>query len=243
MDSAELKLRVERFLKDNPVDASAAEALRQNPPDVQLAALARGNLTDCRNPSAALLSRIRSANGTQMTSGLVDWPCTSCDYTNGGQDDKCKKCGEEKPSNAATAIATGASGSGDSSAAAAAHQQMAAYQQMMLASMMQGGSTDPAVAAYQQMLMAQLAMGGAAGMQPGTAADPGTLRMDVETFLAQNPVDMSAQESLRNAPAHVQQAVLRRGNLTDCRNASAALLGRIRQNGGSTLGSGGGLSG
>jgi len=52
---------VESFLKANEVDESAAASLRSAPPDVQRTVIARGELTGARNPSSALLSRIRDA--------------------------------------------------------------------------------------------------------------------------------------------------------------------------------------
>uniref|UniRef100_A0A7S1F0D1 Uncharacterized protein n=1 Tax=Noctiluca scintillans TaxID=2966 RepID=A0A7S1F0D1_NOCSC len=52
---------VEAFLNANNVDESAAASLRSSPPDIQRTVLARGDLVGTRNPSSALLSRIRDA--------------------------------------------------------------------------------------------------------------------------------------------------------------------------------------
>lgn len=50
---------VEQFLLDNPVDDNAAHQLRTAAPELQQTVLSRGNLRGVRNPSAALLARLR----------------------------------------------------------------------------------------------------------------------------------------------------------------------------------------
>ncbi|CAE8650944.1 unnamed protein product, partial [Polarella glacialis] len=52
---------VEEFLRQNPVDEKATEALVTCPEHVQLTVVDRGSLTNTRNPSASLLARIRDA--------------------------------------------------------------------------------------------------------------------------------------------------------------------------------------
>mmetsp|Transcript_29273 Transcript_29273/g.83185 ORF Transcript_29273/g.83185 Transcript_29273/m.83185 type:complete len:298 (-) Transcript_29273:185-1078(-) len=52
---------VEDFIKNNDVDESAADMLRSSSPTVQRTVLSRGELKTARNPSSALLSRIRDA--------------------------------------------------------------------------------------------------------------------------------------------------------------------------------------
>eukprot|EP00439_Symbiodinium_sp_Y106_P032446 s6723_g3.t2 len=64
--SPSASLEVEEFIRHNKVDESAADSLRGCSPSVQHAVLARGELKTARNPSSALLSRIRDAkNGVQ----------------------------------------------------------------------------------------------------------------------------------------------------------------------------------
>mmetsp|Transcript_57762 Transcript_57762/g.162932 ORF Transcript_57762/g.162932 Transcript_57762/m.162932 type:complete len:345 (+) Transcript_57762:129-1163(+) len=52
---------VEDFIRGNDVDESAADSLRSSSPTVQRAVLTRGELKTARNPSSALLARIRDA--------------------------------------------------------------------------------------------------------------------------------------------------------------------------------------
>mmetsp|Transcript_47944 Transcript_47944/g.104290 ORF Transcript_47944/g.104290 Transcript_47944/m.104290 type:complete len:307 (-) Transcript_47944:172-1092(-) len=55
------RAEVDKFIDENDVDESAASSLRNCPPEVQRKVLARGELSSARNPSAALLTRIRDA--------------------------------------------------------------------------------------------------------------------------------------------------------------------------------------
>lgn len=54
-------VEIEDFIKGNDVDESAADSLRSSSPTIQRAVLARGDLKSARNPSSALLARIRDA--------------------------------------------------------------------------------------------------------------------------------------------------------------------------------------
>merc|ERR1740117_792440 len=60
--------------------------------------------------------------------------------------------------------------------------------------------------------------------RPLDDADPAA----VEQFIAESDLDERAGEALRNARPKMQQFVLDKGNLKFCRNASSALLGRLR---------------
>ena len=52
---------LEDFIKDNDVDSRAAADLRDCSGEVQRKVMSRGDLSSARNPSAALLARIRDA--------------------------------------------------------------------------------------------------------------------------------------------------------------------------------------
>jgi len=55
------KDELEGFISDNKIDDSAADQLRECDGPVQKQVMERGSLTDCRNPSAVCLGRIRDA--------------------------------------------------------------------------------------------------------------------------------------------------------------------------------------
>jgi len=56
---------IDDFVRDNDIDEMAARQLRESDPAVQKNVLERGSLTDCRNPSAVLLARIRDAKASR----------------------------------------------------------------------------------------------------------------------------------------------------------------------------------
>lgn len=58
---AESDSDVEHFIRENEIDGVAAGSLREASSQVQKEVMERGSLTDCRNPSAVCLSRIRDA--------------------------------------------------------------------------------------------------------------------------------------------------------------------------------------
>eukprot|EP00435_Cladocopium_sp_Y103_P016704 s1619_g4.t1 len=60
---------VDEFIRHNKVDESAAQDLRECPPEVQKRVLGRGDLNSARNPSAAVLVRIRDARVEERPSG------------------------------------------------------------------------------------------------------------------------------------------------------------------------------
>ena len=55
-------MRVKDFIGENELDDRAAAALRGASPDLRDAVMMRGSLRDTRNPSAALLGRLRDAS-------------------------------------------------------------------------------------------------------------------------------------------------------------------------------------
>merc|ERR1712185_256167 len=56
-----LESELEEFIKSNDVDERAAADLRECNPAMQRAVIARGDLRTARNPSSAVLARIRDA--------------------------------------------------------------------------------------------------------------------------------------------------------------------------------------
>eukprot|EP00931_Biecheleriopsis_adriatica_P031334 TRINITY_DN18385_c0_g1_i1.p1 TRINITY_DN18385_c0_g1~~TRINITY_DN18385_c0_g1_i1.p1 ORF type:complete len:197 (-),score=20.05 TRINITY_DN18385_c0_g1_i1:36-572(-) len=66
--SADLQRKVEDFISENDLDAKCGAALRRMPPSLQKAVILEGfNVRQCQNPSAVVMSRIRRAEGGQMS--------------------------------------------------------------------------------------------------------------------------------------------------------------------------------
>lgn len=57
---------VDKFIMDNRLDQSAASSLKGENADVQRMVIQQGPLVNCRNPSGALMSRIRAARTGQQ---------------------------------------------------------------------------------------------------------------------------------------------------------------------------------
>ena len=63
--------RVKDFVEENELDDRAAAALRGASPDLRDAVMMRGSLRDTRNPSAALLGRLRDASAILAVSASI----------------------------------------------------------------------------------------------------------------------------------------------------------------------------
>merc|ERR1719433_885298 len=59
---------LEEFIRYNNIDDRAADALRSVSADVQEAVIARGDLRETRNPSSALIGRLRDAQSSAIGS-------------------------------------------------------------------------------------------------------------------------------------------------------------------------------
>lgn len=198
------KEEIDEFITANGVDDRAAADLRECAPNVQRAVLARGDLSTARNPSAALLVRIRDARVGGSSGGMsgtsVGLPSSADIESYIKKNDIDKATAETLRSSSPTvkrAVLAGGdlTGMHNPSAALAARIKEARA----------GGTT--------VMLSAGVAL-------PSSA--------DVEDFIKINDVDQSSADQLRSSPPTVQRVVISRGDLRSARNPSSALLARIR---------------
>ncbi|OLQ06514.1 hypothetical protein AK812_SmicGene10175 [Symbiodinium microadriaticum] len=153
---------VEKFLAENPVDERAAAALRNAAPDVQLQAMERGSLADCKNPSAALMVRINgSAGNVANTAGL------STKDMQGTPEEIWAKIMAKNQSKGSGYGGYGVAAADPTSQIAAAAQLAAAQQQQQLAVQLYYQQLAAQQVAAQQLAAAQLA---AAGLPADPAA-------------------------------------------------------------------------
>uniref|UniRef100_A0A7S4RLN9 Uncharacterized protein n=1 Tax=Alexandrium monilatum TaxID=311494 RepID=A0A7S4RLN9_9DINO len=204
------KDEIEDFLKANDVDERAAADLRDCPPDVQRRALARGDLSSARNPSAALLARIRDARvevrgggsgGIYMGGTGVGLPSTKAieDFI---QDNRI----------------------GDS-AAKTLRESSPTVKRAVLACGNLSGNQDPSTELLARIRDAPRTFR-TQDIRAGGLGLPSN--QDVEDFIKDNDVDGRAAADLRDLPPALQRAVLVRGDLRSARNPSSALIARIR---------------
>ena len=92
--------RVKDFVEENELDDRAAAALRGASPDLRDAVMMRGSLRDTRNPSAALLGRLRDASAILAVSASISpLETTQEDLTLKALDDGVAKKRPHSPSN------------------------------------------------------------------------------------------------------------------------------------------------
>mmetsp|Transcript_100519 Transcript_100519/g.244486 ORF Transcript_100519/g.244486 Transcript_100519/m.244486 type:complete len:508 (-) Transcript_100519:128-1651(-) len=64
---------------------------------------------------------------------------------------------------------------------------------------------------------------------PQAVPPPSTIASSAEAFIQRSGIDAEAAQALHALPTHLQQEVIQRGELINCRNPSKVLLSRIRQ--------------
>eukprot|EP00928_Gymnodinium_smaydae_P047508 TRINITY_DN3170_c7_g1_i1.p1 TRINITY_DN3170_c7_g1~~TRINITY_DN3170_c7_g1_i1.p1 ORF type:complete len:506 (-),score=114.77 TRINITY_DN3170_c7_g1_i1:279-1796(-) len=206
-----LERDVNEFISEHGIDERAAADLRSCPAEVQRKVLGRGGLSSARNPSAAILVRIKDARAdlikaTAGTAGPNMGLPSSREI-----EAFCKENGVNEK------------------ATKALRSSSPMVKRRILQSTHIKGSPDPS-AALMAMIPDKKKGGSGAAANMGLARSWGLVpsAADVDTFLKNNEVDERAATDLRTASARVQQAVLAQGDLKSARNASSALIGRIR---------------
>lgn len=199
------KEEIDEFIKANDVDDRAAADLKECPASVQRAVLARGDLSTARNPSAALLVRIRDArvggSGGGVTGTSVGLP-SSADIEGFIKRNDIDRSTADALRSSSPTIKRAVLANGDLAGIPNRSAALAAR----IADSKRAGATSV-------MLSAGMAL-------PSSA--------DVEDFLKNNDVDKNSADQLRNSQPIVQRVVISRGDLRSARNPSAALLARIR---------------
>lgn len=240
----ELEARLQRFLQNHPVDGRAAAALRSQPELVKRAVLDRGDLTDCVNMSAALMGRIQVAkDNVSFQQGKTLALPIGIEGTS--------------PSAASTATVSAAKASPeveqfiiDNSVDDMAARQLREADKMTQDEVLSRGSLEGCrnpsavclgrirearllcaqrrLTEQEPKLRGQLEKDGREEDELAAKKIIDDLSAEVDRFLLQNKVDSRAASALRSQLPAVQRAVLDRGELTDCLNVSASLMGRIQ---------------
>lgn len=221
---------VDAFLARNTVDQRAAASLRNETPQTQRAVLDRGDLLDCVNPSAALMGRIHVAKEDIRRSSA------SSANGSGGGGDASEEAIAGEPGKADQEVSATREqveefvreNKIDETAAKAFREAGLAAQRSVLG---RGGLTDcrnPSAVCLARLREAKIMQ----AMKPeapgsGPVLEGPALAEELDKFLQRNAVDSRAALTLRGEAAAVQRAVLERGDMHDCQNPSAALMGRI----------------
>ncbi|CAE7495410.1 ettA [Symbiodinium sp. KB8] len=202
---------VEEFLRHNKVDERAAQDLRECPPEVQKRVLTRGDLNSARNPSAAVLVRIRDAR-------VEDKP----------QRGRTASRPMGLPSSSEVNGYIKANGVNEV-AAQALRSCSPTVKRTVLSSGDVIGAFDPSAA-----LLAKIKDVRAGGTGSINLASMGMMpsmpsATDIDAFVEYNDLDESAEAQLRACPPYVIALVLGKGDLRGTRNPSSVVLSRIRE--------------
>jgi hypothetical protein len=206
---------VEAFLRDNPVDEKAADRLRSCDPHTQQVVMDKGIHT-ARNPSSALLARIRDTEGARMQSGDGRGPPGGYDR---GQDrgyDREYDRGDDRGYDRAYDRGYDDRGYDDRAYGRGYDRG--------------DDRRDHRSGGYDRRGLA----GGYDRRDSSRGDHRGEMRRGrehpddgVEAFLKSNPVDARAADALRQCDPEVQREVMRLG-IAGARNPSSALSARIR---------------
>lgn len=209
---------VDRFIAENNLDDSAGRLLRSEKPEVQAAVVGRGSLADCRNPSSAVMGRIRDAKvsvdnassgagaseSTSGGSGLAGGSLVDRFISDNRLDDtaaRLLRC--ETPEIQSAVVERGS-----------------LVDCRNPSSAVMGRIRDAKLAARNGQLTATSAVASGQGVMDTS---------DVDRFIVQNRLDTGAARSLKEEAPDIQRSVMDRGPVADCSNPSAAIMGRINE--------------
>lgn len=200
---------LEDFIMTGRLDANAEKALRNEGPDIQVFVMNRGGLENCLNPSSAVMGRISEARKHIAKGHSQDER-----DANSLPDEEVSAFVEENRL--------------DENASRALRSEPADIQRAVIDRGTLVECVNPSAAVMGRIRDAKACK--ATGMPlPVSTAYVGVPNLDmVEQFIQENNLDENAARALRSELPEVQAEVLERGSLADCVNASAAVMGRIR---------------
>lgn len=217
---------VEQFIMDNGIDEKAAIQLKELDFELQQEVLSRGMLSDARNPSAVLLSRIRQCRqqggrekraigGRSARENLNDEVEEFVRANN--LDERAQNClAESDASVIRQLLATPLTDARNPSAVV-----LSRMRQIKQDSVSGRGPKD---SGYR---------GGGGGRNEssggGRGGGRGGLEREIKEFIRSNDLDERASNCIRESSEEVITILLERGPLSHARNASAMALSRIRQ--------------
>mmetsp|Transcript_109600 Transcript_109600/g.199576 ORF Transcript_109600/g.199576 Transcript_109600/m.199576 type:complete len:595 (+) Transcript_109600:78-1862(+) len=241
------------FIQGSGIDDRAAEALMCQTMEVQRAVMARGSLKDARNPSSAVLGRIKDANaelsiyGTTgstssqwhpqtMASVMVPNPLEEFCSEYKLDDRAIEALASSPPEVQSMVLAGGGLQTARNPSSAVLGRIREAQGKLGLT-----GAAGPNNSQGPKTDFSAAAASGSISWVPFSSAS--TVEDRMEEFIVNNSIDERAAQAFRCCSAEIVQAVMDRGELKDARNPSSALLGRIRDASSSVGWGGGGGSG
>jgi len=219
--SAEGSAELESFVQSTSLDASAEKALRSESREVQMSVLSRGTLENCLNPSSAVMGRIHEARKELMHKVILERrgaAAGGADSDRGGSGADADLAVEVEQFIQENRL--------DETAARSFKIEAPQVQRAVLDRGSMHDCINPSAAVIGRMRDAKLSL--AANAAAYTSASGTALVERVDIFIKENGLDDNAARCLRTELPVVQADVLERGSLADCVNASAAVMGRVR---------------
>eukprot|EP00930_Biecheleria_cincta_P003901 TRINITY_DN10480_c0_g1_i1.p1 TRINITY_DN10480_c0_g1~~TRINITY_DN10480_c0_g1_i1.p1 ORF type:complete len:505 (-),score=89.87 TRINITY_DN10480_c0_g1_i1:14-1453(-) len=97
---ARVNMDPETWLSQYSLEGHAADTFRGLSPEMQQLIMSNGSLTDARDPTAVLVSRINKAKSGLLQPVMTmpgDWNCPQCSEHNFGKNSSCRRCGTSNP--------------------------------------------------------------------------------------------------------------------------------------------------
>jgi len=226
---------VEAFCTDNCLDEQATTQLKELDEEMQREILGRGPLTDARNPSAVLLSRIRqlkqggggSKGGGGGFGGRKDRASFDRDVEafirDNDLDDRASACLRESDADILTELFARGPLTGARNASAMLLSRIRAIKDDLAAG--RGGKSRRGDGGYGR---GDGGKGKGRGERSGGGGGREALNREVEAFCKDNDLDHRASDCLRECDDDLLTELFARGPLTGARNPSAMVLSRIR---------------
>jgi len=209
---------VENLIEEHKLDDEASNALRELDEDFLRELMDRGPLTDARNPSAVLLSRIRSIRAAQNNPHVANRSAFM-------QHEISKFVSENDL---------------DSRAEAALKE----HDDNVLKELFNRGkltdARNPSAVVLSRLKEIKRDLDreetyvprrgdGGGGRRGGNSRPAGTMATQIQNFVDDNNLDERAESCLRESDTAVLKELFSRGPLTDAKNPSAVTLARLRE--------------
>jgi len=210
---------VENMIEEHKLDDEASNALRDLDEDFLRELMERGPLTDARNPSAVLLSRIRSIRAAQNNPNVNNRSAymqheISKFVSENDLDSRAEAALKEHEDNVLKELFNNRGKLTDARNPSA-----------VVLSRLKEIKRD----LEREETYAPARRGGGGGKGGGNSRSAGTMATQIQNFVEDNNLDERAESCLRESDTAVLKELFSRGPLTDAKNPSAVTLARLRE--------------
>jgi len=202
---------VQAFLSHNNIQSHAAERFLALPPEEQMNIVAMGPLTDARDPTAVLITRMTKGGRSVQTPSPGDWYCPNCGDLQFARNGECRSCQTPNPNPVAPRVPPPAH---------AMKTRMCTY-------FAKGNCTKGSLCnfAHGDQDMPQISAETVAQAAVSIQQLFGITEGEVQMFLS--GCEAHAIQRFLSLSAGEQMLIMNRGSLVDARNPTAVLVTRM----------------